>query len=312
MDLEKNRGINKIMETLFPERSITRKIPLYKQLLLCIVLYCFFYIGSNVIFADNYRGFDWVFFWGINHVPPFYPPWTSLVIYLLNWHSLVSITLTAILLAVLLRATHLISASLVFFTLPLFWTIFLGQLEGLSVLGILWLPWLAPLALIKPQISFFAFGAKKIYLIGLVIFLLISILIWGLWPIQTLSTNSFYTEGRSEKDISIGLYGIFIAIPLLWLSRGDIDMLMVAGAFFTTHLIPYNLLPVIPSIARLKPFPALIAVLLSWLPFSAIWLGPKGWWLGWLFIIWLWTALAFDRYPEIKKSILLKRAKLQV
>ena len=67
--------------------------------------------------------------------------------------------------------------------------------------------------------------------------------------------------------------GAIAALPMLWFSRGDVDMLMISGAVMTPHLIPYNMLPFTPAIARLKPLPALAAAVLSWLPFSANWLG---------------------------------------
>ncbi|OGO17485.1 MAG: hypothetical protein A2Z14_17205 [Chloroflexi bacterium RBG_16_48_8] len=79
-------------------------------------------------------------------------------------------------------------------------------------------------------------------------------------------------------------------------------MLMLSGAFITPHLIPYNLLTIVPAIARLKPAAAIVACLLSWLPFSVNWLGKQGWWLGWLFIIRLWGSLALRRYPSFGRQ----------
>lgn len=297
-----NKKIEKITKIIFPEIDIySQNLTFLKKILFFLFLFWVFYFASKIIFADNYKGFDWINFWGINNVPLFYPPWTYLIIKLFNWHSLVAFTLTSILFASMLRAKNLISASMVLFSLPLLWTIYLGQLEGIAAFGILLLPWLTPLALVKPQVSIFAFAARKNFVIGLFIFLIFSVAIFGFWPIQTLSANSFYMEGRYQQDISLGLSGALLAIPLLWFSRGDMDMLMLAGSFMTPHLIPYNLLLVVPSIARLAPNKAFIAALLSWLPFSSNWLGPKGWWLGWLFIIYLWLALAIERYPILKK-----------
>ena len=198
--------------------------------------------------------------------------------------------------AAIKRAIHPISIAVAFFSLPLLWTLFLGQLEGIVLLGLLGIPWLIPLALIKPQVSIFAFGATKRYFLVAIIFLLVSLLIWGLWPINTLNVESFYAEGRYPQNIGFGLRGLPIALIAMWFSRGDMDMLMLSGIFMLPHLIPYNLLPVIPAIARLKPKTAIIAVLLSWLPMTANRIGPIGWWFGWFIIIWMWGCLAFDRY----------------
>ncbi len=117
------------------------------------------------------------------------------------------------------------------------------------------------------------------------------------------AVNSYYAEGRYIQDISIGIAGVFVALPMFWFSRGDMDMLMLSGAFVTPHLIPYNMLPFTSAIARLKPIPAVIACLLSWLPFSANWLGSWGWWLGWLFVIWLWGWLAASRYFGVNRAL---------
>jgi hypothetical protein len=100
-------------------------------------------------------------------------------------------------------------------------------------------------------------------------------------------------------DISLHGYGLPLALLMFWVSRGDMDMLMLSGAFATVYLLPYNLLPVVPAIARLRPRTAVLAMLFSWLPFSANWLGPRGWWLGWAFIGLLWLSLAAARYPHV-------------
>jgi hypothetical protein len=81
------------------------------------------------------------------------------------------------------------------------------------------------------------------------------------------------------------------------------DMLMASGAFILPHLIPYNLLPLTPALARVKPWQAGIAMVLSWLPFSANWIGPSGWMLGWFYVIWLWLCLAAQRYPEVVHKV---------
>ena len=149
---------------------------------------------------------------------------------------------------------------------------------------------------IQPQVTLFAFGARRSFLISLVVVLGISFLIWGFWPGKMTMPWESHAEIRYVNDIAIGLYGLPLALLLLWFSRGDLDMLMAAGIFATPYLLPYNLLPLVPAIARLSPLSAGMAFVLSWLPLSANWLGPTGWWLGWVFVIWLWCQLAWARY----------------
>ena len=290
-------------EPLFPDVPIyAQQISPFAQLALFALMAGLFAAGGLVLPANGFSGFDWVHIFSRGVVPPFYPPWGADVVRPLTWPLLIGLTMAAVCLAVLKRAVHPLSLALALLTLPLWWTLFLGQLEGLVTLGLLGLPWLVPLALIKPQVSIFACGARRSYLAAAVIFVAISLLIWGPWPLRMLSTNQFYAEGRYNTDISLGWWGVIVALPLLWVSRGDMDMLMLAGVFMTPHLLPYNLLPVVPALARLRPRAAALAALFSWLPFSANWLGPGGWWLGWVFIGYVWLCLAARRYPEARPS----------
>lgn len=285
---------------LFPEqRIIPNRHPLQYRAIMFLGLFGIFCGLGYLIPVDGFFAFDWVHFFGRGSIPPFYPPWTQHTVRLISYPVLVGLTLTSVGVASYERASHIISLSFTFFTLPLLWTIFLGQLDGLVVLGILGLPVLAPLVLLKPQVSIFSFLARRSYLVALLGTVAISFLIWGFWPQRMFTVWTVHEEGRYVNDIALGLLGAPVAMILLWFSRGDVDMLMLAGTFMTPYLLPYNLIVVVPSVARLSPRRAGIACVLSWLPFSANWLGPIGWYSGWLFIIWLWGNLAIKRYPEV-------------
>jgi hypothetical protein len=244
-------------------------------------------------------GFDWIHYFGRGFVAKIYPPWGNVVVQLLTWERLVGFSLAAVTLAVFRRAVSPVSAVCALFAMPVLWTLFLGQLEGLITLGLLALPWLAPLALLKPQISTFAFGARFAHIVCFFALIAVSLLIWPGWITSMLGVRSYYGEGRLTTDISLNGWGIPLALVLFWFSRGDMDMLMAAGTTATLHLIPYNLTPVAPAIARLKPVAAVIAAALSWLPVLANWIGPGGWWLEWFFIAFLWLCLAAKRYPRL-------------
>ncbi len=301
------RLMSKWEAILFPEQKIyQQRFSSWKLFLLFIVLTVVFTIIGSMIPVGGMIGFDWSHFYGIGRVPPFYPPWTIYIVKLLTWPLLIGLTIASFAIASIKRSVHLISLIVSFFCLPLMWTLFLGQLEGITLFGLLWMPWLVPMALIKPQLAFFAFGAKKQYLIVAVIFLVLSLIIFGLWPIKTLSVESFYGEGRYQQNIGIGLWGLPLALIAFWVSRGDLDMLMLSGCLMLPHLIPYNLLPASPAIARLKPVPAILATLFSWLPLISNKIGPIGWWFGWIFILWLWGNLAIHRYPKSKLALFLQ------
>ena len=294
------QGINtaNIINTLFPDRIIYNKsFGLVNELGLFLLFTAIFSICGFLLPADGFIGFDWIHFFEPVELPAFYPPWAKLIVSPLTWPLLIGLTLSGVSLAILKRSIHPISGAAAFFTLPLFWTLFLGQIDGIVALGLLGLPWLAPISLIKPQVTIFAFLARRSFLIGLVLCLLISIAIWGFWFIDMFSVWTIHEEGKYVNDIALGLWGIPISAVLLWYSKGDMDMLMAAGVFATPYLLPYNLIPLIPAISRLNPVAAIMASLISWLPFSANWI-EGGWYFGWLFIIWIWYHLAKSRYPE--------------
>lgn len=289
--------MKQLINQLFPDQAIfTKKPPPLQSIGMFVLLTGIFSIAATFIPQDGFFAFDWIHFFGRDNFPVFYPPWTRWFVSPLNYPLLVGLTLASVSMASYLRAVHPISMIAVFISLPVLWTVFLGQLDGLVLLGTLALPFLTPLILIKPQISLWALAARKSYGIGLIVTLLISFMIWGWWPANMFSVWVVHEEGKYVNDISIGLVGLPLALILFWFSRGDMDMLMAAGSFVTPYLLPYNLILLSPAIARLSPFAAIIACFLSWLPFSANWLGDWGWWLGWIFIIWLWGGLALKRY----------------
>ena len=213
--------------------------------------------------------FDWLhFFEGAHNMPSFYPPWAGLVCRWLPWPLLIGVTLSTYTVAVMKRARSVASAVAAFVAMPLWWTLFLGQLDGLAMLGILGLPWLAPLALIKPQIAGFALLCRRKCLIVSVCFVLLSCLIWGLWPLDMMGYHTGRTGGLGHASyIGLGLRGIPLAILVLCLIPGwTKDKLMVAGTFVTPALIPYQLLLLMPMIASMPWYLAIITAVATWFP----------------------------------------------
>jgi hypothetical protein len=297
---------------LFPKCEIyARQVPPWAQIVFVLVFAALGVGLARLMPAGGLIGFDWIVYFSHGKVEPLYPPWGSWIVARLTWESLVGLSLAGVSLAVMKRAVHPVSAVCALLALPMLWTIFLGQLEGLVTLGLSALPWLVMLALLKPQLSTFAFGARPIYLAAFFVWVAISLVIWGWWPGRMLAFESYYGEGRLVTDISLHGFGLPLALLMFWVSRGDMDLLMLSGAFATLYLLPYNLLPVVPAIARLRPRSALLATLLSWLPFSANWLGQRGWWLGWAFIGFLWLCLVAARYPHVAPKACWRRVFIQ-
>ena len=170
------------LDFLFPDQRIhAREWSIRDQVVVFVLLAIMSYWVGSSFLADGVSGYDWLNFFSQGRIPPYYPPWTRYVS-LLDWPMMFGLSMAAVGLSIAKRSVHPVSALLALVSLPVCWTMYLGQLDGLAVLGLLGLPWLAPLALLKPQVSFFAFGARRSHVLGGVAWIVISILIWGFWP----------------------------------------------------------------------------------------------------------------------------------
>jgi hypothetical protein len=143
-------------------------------------------------------------------------------------------------------------------------------------------------------VGYLAFLARKRDLIVLLIWLIISVAIWGLWPLDMLKINSFNVV-REPHNINLWPWSLPLVIILLWLSRGDEDMLMVSETFALPYLHSYHYFVILPALARVGQWPAVVAVITSWLPLLANWFGPWAWYLGHLFPFMLWFSLYLKR-----------------
>ncbi len=257
----------------------------YKSILAWSGLFVLLYGAGSVVPA----GFDWSVYFSKGTLHPIWTPWTYSILSFLNWPLVVALTVWSV-----IFRTHQYSKSpwpalLAVFSLPTLWVIFMGNLDGLILFGLICLPWGVPLALIKPQVSIFALFARKSSLIAAAIFGVITLLIWGFWPQRFLMVLTPEWKVEWSQDISLFPWGLIIALPLLWLSRKDEDLLMVAGSFATPHLFPYHYILVMPALARMtKPW-MIVVWLLSWTPLLANWLGDAGWHMGNVFaaVFWL-------------------------
>lgn len=291
------------LDFLFPEVQFShRPLAPAPKVGLFLGLTLIFSLAARWIPADGFIGFDWIHYFSILHIPSAYMPWTKYILQYMTYPLLIGITLSAFSLAAYTRSIHPFSMATAFLCLPLLWVIFLGQIDGLILVGFLGMPWLMPLTLLKPQVALFSVGARRSWLLVFLLFFSLSLLIWGNWPAVMFDVNSTFAEGRYPQNIGLGWYGLPFFLATAWLSRGDMDMLMASGAFISPYMMFYNMVPLTPAVARLRPGAAFIALLLSFLPLSANWLGPAGWWLGWFFVVWIWLNLAVKRYPEWRVS----------
>ncbi|MFN8459424.1 MAG: hypothetical protein U0401_33040 [Anaerolineae bacterium] len=242
--------------------------------------------------ANGFLGYDWYYYFSTGErsaALSYYPPWVTYVSYL-TWPGLIGITLSGLALALYQRRASPLVMGLTFLALPALWVVFLGQIEGLVVFGLTGLPWLAPLITIKPQVGYLAFLARKQYLGVLVGWLALSVLIWGVWPLDMLTIGNF-TAWQEPHDISLFPWSLPLVLVLLWFSRGDVDLLMLAGIFMLPYVHPYHYFVVLPALARINTWLAVLIIIISWLPLLANWFGPWCWHLGHLVPALLWVSL---------------------
>jgi hypothetical protein len=206
--MKKLRTLWHKLDILFPDQHIYKKFTIRQAILLFLPMLLLFTFVGKFLPVGGLFAWDWVHFTSIHQEPSFYPPWTLIFTDLLTWQLLVGLTLTSFSLAILLRSSCPLSMIFAFLSLPLLWVLFLGQLEGLALLGLLGLPWLIPLALIKPQVTFFALLARRSYLIAFIILLFISLLIWGFWPARMFASQVYFTRDQYPQNIGLGLWGI--------------------------------------------------------------------------------------------------------
>ncbi len=246
------------------------------------------------------EGFDWQHFFSHGVVPSLWTPWTPWVLRLLlpfGYPAIFALSALAIGMRAYQYNTSPWRITLAFLSLPTLWVFFMGNLDGLTLLGLITLPWGVPLALMKPQIAAFALLAKRRYLLSAVIFLLISFLLWGFWPQNLLTVLTPQWQTEWQQDINLFPYGMLIGIPLLWYSRGDSDLLMAAGSLITPHLFPYHFILLMPAIARMSWRWAVLTWIVSWTPLLSNWVGPMGWHFGNLLSLCFWIGV-YSQIPH--------------
>ena len=275
---------------------------LQKFLLLLVSFLCLYWLGMFLA-----PGFDWQNFFSIGIYPSIWMPWTKPIVALFNFPAVFALTILSIGIRCLSYRASPVALALAILSLPTLWVIFIGNLDGFALAGLALLPWGAPLVLIKPQIAAFALLAKRSSLVVAVIWLLLSFLIWGFWPLtwRVMFTSAWKVEW--VQDIALFPWGLLIALPLLWLSRGDEDLLMAAGSLCTPHLFPYHFIVLMPALARMR-WPWMLATwAISFTPLLANWLGPAAWHFGNLLGVFFWLGLYLSLDPDKRKGWRLSR-----
>ena len=296
-------GLGNWLRERIPDRTVLRQRG--KQLLVVLILFSGLYLVG--LFVPI--GFDWRAFFSKGRLPNFWMPWTKPLLKFLTMPGVFALTVLGVgLRSVRYRFSYL-AITLALISLPTLWVLHLGTLDCLALVGLLILPWGAPLVLIKPQVASFALLARRNTLIVTIVWLLISLLIWGLWPLNM--GQLFQPDWKQEwvQDITLFPWGLIIALPLMWFSRGDEDLLMAAGSLATPHLFPYHFIVLMPALARMRWYWMVITWLVSFTPLLSNWLGSWAWHFGNLLSICFWLGIYTNRNAVLSKTTIFSLGK---
>jgi hypothetical protein len=200
-------------------------------------------------------------------------------------------------LALFIAATAIAAVILMRDQGPLYYEVstILGKQPQIGLAMLLLLPWVVPIALLKPQLTAFAMLARKNWFITTILWLALSIVVWGFWLPNLDARLAPGIRAAQPQDVSLFPWSLLIALPMLWLARGDVEMLMAAGALAVPSVHPYQYIVLMPALARLPVGLRLLCWLSSFLPLTANYLGPTWWLTGNVFPVLLWLSLYWQR-----------------
>lgn len=293
--------INQLFNNLRDRKRVIQFLK--KSVFFLGLFFLLYWLGSFIP-----EGFDWVMFFKKGLVSPIWTPWAKPIIDLLAPHGY-GLVFALSLIGLSARAYRYkpspFPIALAVISLPTLWVIFLGNLDGLVLFGMLIMPVGIPLVLMKPQVAAFSVLARKDWFIAAVVWGLLSMAIWGFWPTRMLLVTTPQWKIDWAQDIAIFPWGLIPALPLLWFSRGDQDLLMAAGSLATPHLFPYHFILLMPALARMRWYWMIITWVVSWTPLLTNWLDPWAWHFGNLMSICFWFGIYLNKDHSQRSSWLL-------
>jgi hypothetical protein len=164
------------------------------------------------------------------------------------------------------RGWRLLACALALASLQVAVVLWTGHIDGLALLGLLALPWAAPLVLMKATFIGFAVLTRRDWLLAALVFGLLSLLLWPGWVGELLATLDFRnTHPAAGGWRTTGwLPPLFGLLMLVNSRRTDPFQAMAAGAFVYPFLLPYHHIVLLPALAALAPGRMLLAWLAAW------------------------------------------------
>ncbi len=242
-------------------------------------------IAGTAIFTPllslfGFLGMDWLVYFAVERFGivqqrpnPVYPPWVIPILLrpltvlppYTGLAILNGLTLSALVILTFRYARYaypdsrwpaIIAVTLVTLS-PLPWMEFwLGQNEVIILLGLALMPIGVPLLIGKLQLGAWALLGSRRDIMWTIAWILISLVIWGLWPLTTLQYST-PADASNPHPLLMGWQAtspIFLFIGLVMLAFTDRDplRLIAAGTFISPYMMPYHYLILLPAMGRIK------------------------------------------------------------
>jgi hypothetical protein len=193
--------------------------------------------------------------------------------------------------------------ALAFTAMPVYWNLWLGQIDYIPLLGMIWLPWGLPLAAAKPQVAVWgalAWWLRRTDRWKIAAFVTagfaLSLLVYGWWPLHLTLPVTYYTAYNLSAwrwgGIAGGVLAVAAALYVTFRQR-DIDASMALGSLAAPYVQGNSYLLLLPAFARLSGWRLLLAWVASWSGVAALLLGDAGRPLIAVFPVTMWALLTW-------------------
>jgi hypothetical protein len=229
-------------------------------------------ICALLVYNAPLLGHDWMVGFVRQTFDYQYPPWVTLILRPLTslpprigLAVMNGLTLSSVAVLSYRYARHTFPASYAPAILALLFALFnsipwmilwLGQIEVMVLLGLAILPVGIPLLFAKPHLGLWAGLGSRRDFVWMMIMLVISLVMWGIWPVSLLSQTLGYrvphptSMGWSTLHPVIGVMGLVL---LLFTTRDPLR-LMAAGSFVSPFLMPYHYYILLPALGRTRGY----------------------------------------------------------
>jgi hypothetical protein len=164
------------------------------------------------------------------------------------------------------RVDALLAALMALLTIPVLVLLWVGNIDGLALMGLLVMPvgifWIT----LKPHLGLWAVLSRRSWTIWAIIFCGVMLLLFPGWPFRLVASLGDRLQHTSAFGwASLGVWMIPIGIVLLVKSPADPVMLIAAGCFLSPFLMPQHFVLLAPAYGRVSGLSRLLLWVVSWL-----------------------------------------------